>query len=1101
MKKLQGQTKKKRSNGELPESGQLTHHELSKAYDLSPIGVLAIDASGIITYANGMASGYCNLQKEEILGRQLFSLCEDESPGKVNEARITRLEEIIDQEFRINSGPAERCVLISSKLNPDAEAGVQTYLFIRDISKLKKRENLFSYLNQAATALAKTRDTAGALEQIAQFIVPKFADWFTIDRLKENRLELLLLKHADPGKIEWAHQYRKNYPADLNANNGPAVVLKTGKPGFVSVVTEQMIDALITDPVQRSEVNKIGLHSVIITPISAGDKISGLVNFISSEPSRHYDETDVEFAQNFASLIGLVLENARLNENSAREIVLRKRGEEQFRFLTDAIPHKVWTSGADGRATHYNQQWHDYTGVKGFEALRDKIWDFIHPDDRAVAAVEWPAAVERGEPMEMEHRLRRHDGAYRWHLSRFSANKNNDGQAVLWVGTSTDIHEQKAARIELAATNEEVAAVNEELSAANEELSAANEELVAVNEEVAATNEELAETQRSLEQSNAELAERESRLRMAIDSTNLGTWDYNPLSRDLYWSEECKAIFGLPSDAAIKFESFASRVHPDDRVRAGREFKESIASETSGRYDITYRILRFDNEDTRWVRIQGTVLFDTNGLASRYLGTVLDITENKLARESIERSEKLFRSIILNIPKSLIIVIDRNHRYVTIEGDIMEKMGYDRRDYEGKHPAEISPERYEATRGLYERVIAGEKFSVERKTENGDNYIVHLVPLKNADNEVDAGLIIALDITDIKQAEERSAKLAAIVESSDDAIVSKSFDSVITSWNYAAERMFGYTEEEMIGQTIYKIIPPDRHDEEGRILALLREGKSVEHFETKRVTKDGRLVDVSLTISPVKDAQGNVIGISKIARDITEKKQEEQRKNDFIGMVSHELKTPLTSLTGIIQVTNARLKNSEDPFLAGAMERANIQVKRMTGMINGFLNISRLEAGKMSLELQVFDLGELLRETADETKLIVNTHPLILTVSGRVNVNADRDKISSVVSNLLSNAVKYSPKGSSIELACEVTGDIVTVSAKDEGIGIKPEDIEKIFERYYRIETDYSRHISGFGIGLYLSAEIIQRHNGKIWVESEFGKGSTFYFTLPVVEN
>ncbi len=1094
MTKSHRQSNKVHTNGELPQSGQLTHHELNLAYDLLPIGVLAIDAGGIITYANGTAPGYCNLQKEEILGRHLFSFCKDESKGRENEGRITRLEEIADQEFRINSRQGERCVLISSKVNHSTEADVQTYLFIRDISKVKKRENLFSYLNQAATALARTRDTRGALELIAQFIVPKFADWFTVDKLAENRLELLILKHADPAKIEWAYQYRKNYPADLNANSGPALVLKTGKPGFVPVVTEQMIDLLITDPVQRGEVNKIGLHSVIITPMSTGDRTTGLVNFISSDPGRNFDETDLEFAQNFANLIALALENTRLNEDATRELVLRKKSEDQSRFLTDAIPHKLWTSGPDGRATYYNQQWHDYTGIIGFEALREKIWDFIHPEDRAIAAVEWPAAIERGEPMEMEHRLRRYDGVYRWHLSRFTAYKNDAGQAVLWIGTSTDIHEQKTAGMELAATNEELAAVNEELSAANEEL-------VAVNEEVAATNEELAETQRTLEQSNAELAERESRLRMAIDSTNLGTWDYNPLSGDLYWSEECKAIFGLPAGQAITFESFASRIHPDDKVRAGREFEESIASETKGHYDITYRIIRFDNEETRWVRAQGTALFDTNGLATRFLGTVLDITENKLARESIERSEKLFRSIILNIPKSLIIVIDRNHRYVTIEGDIMEKMGYNRRDYEGKHPAEISPERYEAARSLYERVIAGEKFSVERKTENGDNYIVHFVPLKNADNEVEAGLIIALDITDIKQAEERSAKLAAIVESSDDAIVSKSFDSVITSWNDAAERMFGYTAEEMIGQTIYKIIPSDRHDEEIMILAHLKEGKSVEHFETKRITKDGLLVDVSLTISPVKDRQGKVIGISKIARDITEKKQEEQRKNDFIGMVSHELKTPLTSLTGIIQVTNAKLRTSDDPFLAGAMERANIQVKRMTGMINGFLNISRLEAGKMSLEMQVFDLGELLREIADETKLIVNTHTVTLVGSGRVSVNADRDKISSVVSNLLSNAVKYSQKGRPIELAYGVAGDMANISVKDEGIGIKPEDIEKVFERYYRIETDYSRHISGFGIGLYLSSEIVKRHNGAIWVESEFGKGSTFYFTLPLTKN
>jgi len=949
-----GRSNKNQSKGKRPQAHQLTHDELKKAYDFSPIGVLAFDADGIVNYANNTALAYSGLQSIDVLGQPILNLYEDALPAKPNETRLTELEEITDQEFTVKTQTGERCVLVSSKVHRGAGTGIQTYLFIRDISALKKKENLFSYLNRAATALAETRDTASALQQISQFIVPKFANWFTIDLLKEDHLELLLLKHEDPAKIEWAYQYRKNYPADLNANSGPAVVLKTKKPGFVPVVTEQMFDALVTDPVQREEIRKIGMHSLIVMPMTAKDKVTGLVNFISSRPDRHFDEADLDFAQHFASLIGLVLENARLNEDAEIELILRKQSEERFRFLTDAIPHKMWTSGPDGRATYYNRQWHEYTGIEGFEALREKIWDFIHPDDRALAAVEWPKAVKNGEPMEMEHRLRRYDGVYHWHLSRFTAHKDDEGQIMLWVGTSTDIHEQKVAGMELAA--------------ANEELSAANEELAAMNEEVATTNEELNETQYNLVRVNADLA----------------------------------------------------------------------------------------------------------------------------------RGEKLFRSIVLNIPGALIIVIDKDHRYIAIEGDIMGKLGYDRKDYEGKHPTEIGPpERYEASRHLYERVMAGEKFSVERKSENGEDYVVHFVPLKN-DDEVYAGLIIALNVSDIKKAEERSAKLAAIVDSTDDAIISKTLESVITSWNASAERMFGYTADEIIGETIYKLFPPDRYEEEPRILARLKSGERVTHFETQRVTKDGRLLDVSLTISPVKDAQGRIIGLSKIARDITEKKMDEVRKNDFIGMVSHELKTPLTSLNAIVQVVSAKLKNSEDPFLPGAMERANMQVKRMTGMINGFLSVSRLEAGKILIEKQPFDLGELLEEISDETRLVLTTHTIRLSIPAPVEVNADRDKISSVISNLVSNAVKYSPNGKLIEIECRTKGDNVIVSVKDEGIGIKPQDLAQIFDRYYRVETNNTRHIAGFGIGLYLSAEIIKRHDGEIWVESESGKGSTFYFSLPL---
>lgn len=473
--------------------------------------------------------------------------------------------------------------------------------------------------------------------------------------------------------------------------------------------------------------------------------------------------------------------------------------------------------------------------------------------------------------------------------------------------------------------------------------------------------------------------------------------------------------------------------------------------------------------------------------------------ELTVTQENLQRSEKLFKSIALNIPNSLIIMIDKDHRFVTIEGDIMKKMGYDSKDYAGRHPAEVGPpEQYEASKHLYERVIAGEKFSVERKAATGENFMVHFVPLTNSTGEVEAGLIIALDITDIKHAEEKSAKLASIVESSDDAIVSKTLESVITSWNDSAARMFGYTAEEIIGQTIYKLIPADRQDEEPQILSRLKNGERVQHFETKRLTKDGRLLDVSLSISPVKDKEGNIIGLSKIARDITERKLEEQRKNDFVAIVSHELKTPLTTINSYVQILLAQAKKEGADFRVNALTRTEVQAKKMTAMIHDFLSLARLEEGKIPINKALFEFYPLAEEIAGDVQFLSSQHQINLVDCEGIIINADRDKIGQVLTNLISNAIKYSPDGGTITMGCKKQNGKVKIYVTDEGVGISPEDQERLFERFYRVNNDKLKTISGFGIGLYLVSEVLRFHNSKIEVESKPGTGSTFHFTLDI---
>ncbi len=243
---------------------------------------------------------------------------------------------------------------------------------------------------------------------------------------------------------------------------------------------------------------------------------------------------------------------------------------------------------------------------------------------------------------------------------------------------------------------------------------------------------------------------------------------------------------------------------------------------------------------------------------------------------------------------------------------------------------------------------------------------------------------------------------------------------------------------------------------------------------------------------------GSAPQFSGVLIDITNRKNEENRKNDFIAIVSHELKTPLTTAKGFTQLLKAKAQKADDTFLSNSLLKIEQQIEKMTMLIKSFLDVARLEAGKIQLNKQPFEMSELLSECVGEARSLSQSHELKIAHADVVTVNADRDKIAQVVSNLLSNAIKYSPKGKLVEITCTHEAGVLKVSVRDEGMGVKPHDQPRLFDRFYRVESKHTLTISGFGIGLYLCAEIIQMHNGQIGVESKVGEGSTFYFTLPL---
>jgi PAS domain S-box-containing protein len=380
-------------------------------------------------------------------------------------------------------------------------------------------------------------------------------------------------------------------------------------------------------------------------------------------------------------------------------------------------------------------------------------------------------------------------------------------------------------------------------------------------------------------------------------------------------------------------------------------------------------------------------------------------------------------------------------------------------------------------------------------------------PMRSESGVMLGAVLVFRDISERKRAEEAQAFLAAIVESSDDAIVSKTLDGIIRSWNAGAERLFGYKAEEVIGRPITLIIPPERQDEEQEILARLRNGERIDHFETVRVSKQGRRIDISLTVSPVRDSAGRVIGASKVARDITDRKKAEKalleadrRKDEFITLLAHELRNPLATLRNSVEIVRlAREPNAIAPTL-DIMER---QLGLMVHLIDDLLDISRINRNKMELRRSRVRLDTVLSNAIETVRPLLESagHELILSFPPEpVYLDADLTRLAQVFGNLLGNSVKYTGRGGRIWLTAEPGGSEIIVSIRDTGIGIPREALPHIFEMFSQVGRSIERSTGGLGIGLALVKGLVEIHGGTVSAESPgIGLGSTFTVRLPAL--
>ena len=442
--------------------------------------------------------------------------------------------------------------------------------------------------------------------------------------------------------------------------------------------------------------------------------------------------------------------------------------------------------------------------------------------------------------------------------------------------------------------------------------------------------------------------------------------------------------------------------------------------------------------------------------------------------------------------------------------------GYSAAEAIGRHITLIIPdERHGEEDYVLGEVRQGRRvdhYETVRRRKDGSFIDVSLTvsPVLNAAGRVIGVSKIARDISQTKRLSREAFRLAAIVESSDDAILSKDLNGVIQTWNSGAERMFGYTAEEAIGRNITMIVPEDRLPEETEVLRRVRIGLSMEHFETVRRRKDGGLIDISLTVSPIRSANGEVVGASKIARDITESlrlramaEDASRLKDEFLAVLSHELRTPLNTVLGYARMLKREDQRMTGPLRERALDALERNADALSRLVNDILDTSRIVTGKLRLSLEnngvegvIADAIETVRPQAEAKGVALHAR-----VEPGLSVLADRDRLQQVIWNLLSNAIKFTPANGTVTVRAAQHGDAVSISVHDTGIGIAREHLPYLFQRFWQAHTGVSREFAGLGIGLALARHLVELHGGTIGVESPgMGRGATFTVMLPTAK-
>ncbi len=627
------------------------------------------------------------------------------------------------------------------------------------------------------------------------------------------------------------------------------------------------------------------------------------------------------------------------------------------------------------------------------------------------------------------------------------------------------------------------------------------------------------------------LRQSEARFRQLADLMPQLAWMARP-DGHIYWYNRRWYEYTGTTLGQMEGWGWQSVHDPEELPKVLKRWQQSIA--TGQPFDMVFPLRGADGRLrpflTRCMPLRGE-----DGSILHWFGTNTDISEvqernaelaraNEALRAEVterERAEERFRLVVEFMPTALVLV-NAHGKIVLVNAQTERYFGYRPEELVGLPVEILLPERFRPQhpgyrdnyfaspnprpmgvgRDLYALRKDGSEFPVE----------IGLNPIRYS--EALHVLSSIVDITERKRAEEARAALAAIVESSSDAIIGKTLDGVITSWNPGAATLYGYAPDEALGKSVSLVIPPDRPQELPAILERVRRGERIGQLETQRLTKDGRRLDVSLTISPIKDASGAVVGASAIARDISERrrraeelerrvaertrelKEANEALETFSYSVSHDLRAPLRAIDGfsriLMQEHAAQLSGEARDYLHLVREGT----RQMGRLVDDLLAFSRL--GRQALRKQTVETGRLVRQCLDDLVGEQQGRRVELVVGALPPCQADPALLKQVWVNLLSNAVKYTRNRelARIEIGCRGGGGNgePVFFVKDNGVGFDMRYAHKLFAVFQRLHR--AEDYEGSGVGLAIVQQIVSRHGGRVWAEAEPGEGATFFFTL-----